>query len=178
MPAPSSSSLIDVVDERDRPIGTIERGKVLTEGAAFRVSHVWLFSGHILLLQQLGKHRQRHPLQWGSSAAAYLYSGEGYQSAASRRLREELGVELPLRQFGITKMQDAKSTKFVALHLGYLPHPDQPEIREPEHIETLRYWAPRELERELKRNPETFTETFRHLYSFFMSQTGGVLAVH
>lgn len=94
MAAPSQDSLIGVVDARDRPVGTIERGRVLEAGKGFRVAHVWVYSGERLLLQQLGRHRERHPLAWGSSVAGYLHSGESYLEAGRRRLLEELGLDL------------------------------------------------------------------------------------
>lgn len=178
MPAPSPTSLIDVVDESDRPVGTIQRGRVLDEGKAFRVSHVWLFSGEDLLLQQLGRHRQRHPLQWGSSAAAYLHHGETYAEAARRRLKEELGVDLRLRCYDTSKMQDGRSTKFIALYIGDVPRPDLPQIQEREHIEALRYWSPAEIRRQLKARPESFTQTFRHLYDLYVAPTGRGAALH
>lgn len=167
MPAPTSSTLIDVVDERDRPTGTIERGRVLEEGKGFRVTHVWVFHQGSLLLQQLGRHRERHPLQWGSSVAAYLHRGEDYDEAARRRLDEELGLHLPLRRYTVAKMQDRESTKFIALFLTWVPMADLPEIREPEHIETLRYWTRDEIDRTLETSPQRFTETFRYLYGIY-----------
>lgn len=42
MPAPAASALVDVVDDRDEPIGVLERGRVLGEGANFRTVHVLL----------------------------------------------------------------------------------------------------------------------------------------
>lgn len=171
MPAPALDSPIDIVDDLDRPVGTLERGRVLEEGKGFRVVHVWVFSGDALLLQQLGRNRKRHPLRWGSSAAAYLHTGEAYDEAAKRRLDEEIGLQLPLDRFGVTKMQDGRSAKFVALYWARLPWPGQVEIREPEHIEALRFWTRAEIERELDASPETFTETFRHLYGYYTSNT-------
>lgn len=178
MAAPSASSPIDVVDERDRPVGTIERGRVLEEGKAFRVAHVWLVHQDSLLLQQLGRHRRRHPLQWGSSVAAYLHAGETYSEAAERRLREELALHQPLRLFTLTRMQDEESLKSIALYLTEVSRPDLPEIREPLHIETLRFWTRAEIERELATRPETFTETFRHLYAVFTARAGGEATLH
>lgn len=178
MAAPAPTSLIDVVDERDRPVSTIERGRVLEEGKAFRVAHVWVFHQDSLLLQQLARHRRRHPLQWGSSVAAYLHAGETYSEAAERRLREELGLELTLRPYAVTRMRDEASLKFVALYLATAPRPDLPEIREPRHIENLRYWSRAEVEHALAARPETLTETFRHLYSVYTGQADAEGVLH
>lgn len=178
MAAPGPDSLIDVVDARDRPVGTLERGRVLEAGKGFRVAHVWVYSGERFLLQQLGRHRERHPLAWGSSVAGYLHTGESYMEAARRRLGEELGLDLPLRQFGVTPMKDRKSTKFIALFVTDVPRSDLPEIRESEHVEALRYWSRGEVEETLTTAPETFTPTFRHLYRFYTGQGGAGLPPH
>jgi isopentenyl-diphosphate delta-isomerase len=178
MPAPAPTSLIDVVDDQDRPVGTIERGRALEEGKAFRVAHLWVFWEDRLLLQQLGRGRKRHPLQWGSSVAAYLHSGESYEEAAGRRLREELGLELPLKRYAVTQMQDGQSAKFIALYFAWLPRPDLAEIREPQHIEALRFWTGPEIDRTLETTPETFTETFRHLYALYAEHGPAGRALH
>jgi ADP-ribose pyrophosphatase YjhB (NUDIX family) len=96
-----------------------------------------------------------------------LHSGESYEEAADRRLHEELGLQLPLKRYAVTKMQDGQSTKFIGLYLAWLPRPEPPEIREPKHIEALRFWTGHDLDRTLETSPETFTETFRHLYGLY-----------
>lgn len=61
-------------------------------------------------------------------------------------------------------MQDQKSTKFITLYKTTAVHP---QIGEPDHIEALRFWPVQELEAEVARVPESFTETFRYVYQFF-----------
>jgi isopentenyldiphosphate isomerase len=172
MPAPDSSSLIDVVDAADRPVGQLERGRVLEQGAKFRVVHIFVFNPKgELLLQQLGKNRDRNPLKWGSSVAGYLHSGESYADAAVRRLHEELGLSTPLAKHGSISMPDQESTKFITLYvtavLGSHPH-----IEEPGHIEALRFWSVQHLEATLAQQPGNFTETFRYLYKFYRTTSG------
>lgn len=166
MPAPNPWSPVDVVDDADRPIGSIERGRVLETGAKFRVVHIFLFNPQgELLLQQLSSERERNPLKWGSSVAGYLHAGESYADGATRRLREELGMETPLVKHGSISMQDHSSTKFITLYKTRTA--TAPHIVEPGHIESIRFWSLRELREELSRNPEQFTETFRYVFRFF-----------
>ena len=120
MQAPGRTSLIDAVDERDEPIGQIPRGEALAAGVGFRTAHVFVLNGQgELLLQKLASGRERHPGRWGSSVAAYLNSGEGYADAATRRLREELGLALELRFIGKLEMRDGDSLKFVTLFMAF-----------------------------------------------------------
>jgi isopentenyldiphosphate isomerase len=163
MPAPAKTSLIDWVDEEDRPVGRLPRGEVLRLGANFRTVHVFVFHNDELLLQQLAPTRERHPERWGSSVAAYLHAGEDYEHAAHRRLAEELGLEGSLTRVGKTRMEDERSLKFVELYTLV----DGPaEILEPDHIADLRYWDRDALERAIIESPECFTPTFLHLYRY------------
>src|SRR5436305_161713 len=83
VPRPTPNSLIDRVDDQDRPIGVIERGRALEEGVNFRTVHVFVFDHQgRLLIQQLSQTRERHAMQWGSSVAGYLHAGESYEDGA------------------------------------------------------------------------------------------------
>ena len=163
MPAPTKTSLIDAVDEHDRPVGRVPRGEALRIAANFRTVHVFVFHAGQLLLQQLARTRDRHPERWGSSMAGYLHAGESYEDAARRRLREELGLEGPLARVGKKRMRDERSLKFVEL---YTLQDGPAEIREPEHVAALRYWDRDELENAIAEAPATFTPTFLHVYRY------------
>jgi isopentenyldiphosphate isomerase len=64
---------VDVVDERNEPIGVIPRAEVFSAGVNFRTVHVLVFDHEgELLLQRLSPERERHPGLWGSSVAGYL----------------------------------------------------------------------------------------------------------
>lgn len=158
MAAPSASGLIDRVDEYDRPIGVVERGSVFEQRANFRVVHIFVFdtTGR-LLLQRLGRKRERNPLRWGSSVAGYLHAGESYKAAARRRLREELDLEAPLDPVGKTMMIDRGCRKFIMLYRTTVSA-SEPRIAEKEHIEEIRFWELREIEEWLARNSEAFTD--------------------
>ncbi len=110
--------------------------------------------------------------------AAYLYSGETYEAAATRRLLEELGLGLALERFTVTRMRDGESTKFIALFLCRIEQTDLPEICEPDHVEALRYWHRDEIDRALAEAPDTFTGTFRHLYGLYRGQVTSGAALH
>lgn len=169
MPAPRASALIDRVDPADKPVGKVRRAEVFEERAGFRVVHIFVFDREgQLLLQQLGRHRDRNPLKWGSSVAGYLNAGEDYLEAAQRRLREELRLETPLAKFGSAVMPDQEARKFITL---YLTKADQSAVTvaEPGHIESVRFEAVPAIRRQIEQWPENFTETFRFLFRFYLS---------
>jgi isopentenyldiphosphate isomerase len=158
----TAARLIDVVDDRDEPIGTIARGDALREGVNFRTTHVFVFNAAgALLLQQLAPTRERYPGRWGSSVAAYVYAGESYEAAAVRRMAEEIGLNEPLTLVGAIRIQDNRSVKFVTL---FQTKADSVDIHDHEQIAILRYWTQGEIRSALEQSPELFTPTFQHLY--------------
>lgn len=165
MPAPTKETLIDAVDAADEPIATVERGRALKTRRNFRVAHVFVFNlAGELLLQQLSSQRERHPLRWGSSVAAYLYAGEPDWAGARRRLREELGLLTQLRKHGTFPMRDGDSLKFVSL---FTTPSERARVREPTHIERIEFRELSRIDSEIERDPVTFTPTFLQTYSFF-----------
>ena len=164
MAAPGPRALIDEVDAADEKIGRIRRVDALVKARGFRVVHVLVFNRNgELLLQKLGRHRERNPLRWGSSVAGYLRAGESYLHAARRRLREEIGLTTILKKHGSIAMNDQEAIKFITVYTTQAAHPS---IRESEHIEALEFWPWQKVSRSLARTPDIFTKTFRHVFRF------------
>src|SRR5690349_17107737 len=126
--------LVDIVDEKNRPIGRAERATLLHAHLNFRTVHILFWDAQErLLLQQLPPNHARHPGRLGSSVAGYLQSGETYFAAARRKEREELHLATRLRHLGVLEMRDEASRKFVGVFLGALmstPVPDYEHIAE------------------------------------------------
>lgn len=171
MPAAKATDLIDVVDGENRVVGTSPRGSVLAAGSSFRTVHVLVVDeGGRVLLRELARTRTRHPGLWGSSVAAYLHHEETYAEGASRRLGEELGLELPLADQGVVRMQDERSSKFVGLFLGaYDSSPIRVDRRA---FAAVRWWDVPELESSVHDDPSAFTPTFRAVFSRWRLGTG------
>lgn len=168
MPRPGPTALIDRVDERNRSVGTVARQDVFKERANFRTVHVLVVSHDgDLLLQQLAPARERHPLKWGSSVAGYIYAGETYEDAARRRLHEELGLQTSLRAVGVTPMEDEGVTKFVGV---FVTIADRPQIEEPDHIAAIEFRPQADLEQDIRLRPDTYTQSLRHVMTFWLQQ--------
>jgi isopentenyldiphosphate isomerase len=168
MARPGPTSLIDRVDDANRPIGLVTRADVFLVRANFRTVHVLVFSNAgDLLLQQLAPTRERNAGKWGSSVAGYMHAGETYRDAAQRRLAEELGLHTPLSEVGVTPMNDKGVTKFVGV---YTTVSDKPRVAEPEHIEAIQFRPLGEIERGISSQPDSYTETLRHVLDYWISE--------
>lgn len=120
---------IDVVDDRDRVIGSARRDEVLRRRLGFRVVHVFVFNSKGELLLQRLPATARHPGTWGSSVAGYLFKGETYERAAKRRLQQELGIDPPpLHRAGVTTMDDSGSLKHITLFHAHHDGPFRPDL--------------------------------------------------
>ena len=93
--------LWDIYDiDRVRTGRVAQRGKPASEGGLGEgeyhlVVHICVFNGHgQLLLQQRQKDKEGYPNLWDVSAAGSALAGENSAAAASRELREELGIEV------------------------------------------------------------------------------------
>jgi isopentenyl-diphosphate delta-isomerase len=166
----TAGSVIDIVDPTTgEPVGTAKRSEALEAGLAIRTVHIFLFDDEgRLLLQLLGRERDRHPLLWGSSVAAFPRPSEHEDAAATRRLSEELGLSVALRKVGRVQTIDGSSLKFVTLFEGQA---DTPRILEQGHVERVEYRPLPAIDSELAENPSIFTDTFRQVYSWWRERS-------
>ncbi len=89
---------VERVDEQDRVLGVVERGEAVREGWLYRMAMV-------LCRDERGRclvHRRpegvsRFPGEYSWLVAGAVGVGEPYADAARRELREELGVDAPVR---------------------------------------------------------------------------------
>ena len=163
--------IVDVVDQRDRPVGAIRRSDLFRERLNFRVAHIFLFDNKgRLLVQKLPARHRRHPGSWGSSVATYVYRGETYAEAAARRLPEELGVrEVDLHFFSKTSMKDKGCKKFIGLFIGACQGGFAPD---PLHVEAVEFLPVERIHLMLETHEREFTPTFRHVLGFYLRARG------
>jgi isopentenyl-diphosphate delta-isomerase len=95
---PMESELLILVDEADREIGYVDRARCHAGGGMLhRAFSLLIFNDQgELLLQQRSPSKQLWPLFWSNSCCSHPRRAESIESAARRRLREELGLSCPL----------------------------------------------------------------------------------
>ncbi len=89
----------DILDENRIPVGrTHRRGDPLAAGELHQVVHVCIFnSKSLLLVQKRQPWKKEFPGLWDLSVAGSVISGETSRQAAVREAKEELGLDLDLR---------------------------------------------------------------------------------
>lgn len=88
---------LDIVNNHDEVIGQALKSEIYEKKLTHRIVHILVFNENgELALQLQSKSKKFCPNHWVSSAAGHVQSGESYQAAAQRELKEEIGVDLPI----------------------------------------------------------------------------------
>jgi 16S rRNA (adenine1518-N6/adenine1519-N6)-dimethyltransferase len=125
-----------VVNEEDHVIGDAPRSEVHGNNLRHRAVHMLVFN-HLgeLFLQKRSRWKDRHPGLWDSSAAGHVDAGEEYDVAASRELREELGVAANLTRVAKLAASEKTGQEFIWLYRAAHDGPFQMPKSEIEHGE-------------------------------------------
>lgn len=179
----SDSEELILVDEQDNEIGHLAKGDA-HEGAGIlhRAFSVFLFDeGGRLLLQRRAAGKRLWPGYWSNTCCSHPRRGESLHVATSRRLQDELNIDVPL-EFAYKFCYRAPFGEAGAEHelchvyLGTAPRHFQPNENE---IAAVRFIAADELERAFVTRPQDFTPWFkmewRTLREEHAAQLGGYI---
>lgn len=161
---PSDARRVVVCDERGNPLrdgGLLEvhRG----EGILHRAFSIFVLRDDTgdVLLQQRSAQKPLFALRWANTCCSHPFPDESLEAAAARRLREELGVSVPLRRAGafVYRARDPHGdlseyehdTVFVGSAAGNI------DVKvDPAEIAAWRWMAVTELQQALERTPDVY----------------------
>jgi len=129
-------------------------------GLRHRAFSVFLFNGRgEVLLQRRSSSKRLWPSFWSNSCCSHPRRGENVPSAARRRVEEELGVSAPVKLLYRFEYEaafgDEGSEHEVCAVL--LARSDAPIRANADEVAEWRFVAPAEIDRELRRAPDSFT---------------------
>lgn len=162
--ADNPDELFDVVDPTDRVVGTARRAEVHAHGLLHRAVHILVQrSDGAIFLQKRSMGKDCHPGLWDSSASGHLDSGESYDTAAYRELREELGVEVTaLRKLARLEACENTGQEFVQV---YHTRHEGPFTLHPSEIADGGWFGPAQIARWLKERPGEFPPCFHLVWA-------------
>jgi len=151
------NELFDIVNEQDVIIGQASRAEVHGDPSLIhRVAHVLVFdtSGE-LFLQKRSIKKDVQPGKWDTSVGGHVDTGESYDAAALREMREELGIEGVEIQFLYNYLhRNDYESEYVSTYRCVW---DGPIFLHPDEIEEGRFWS---LEKIRNSDPKLFTPNF------------------
>ena len=154
-----------IVDAQDRILGHGTKAE-LHQGAGtlHRAFSIFLFNdaGHVLL-QQRSADKPLWPGFWSNTCCSHPRRGESYGIATRRRLKEELGVEAPLRFTHRFRYQAQFSAEGAEHELCsvYVGRIDGDPVPNPQEVSDWQWVSPSALDEWLDTNPENLTPWFK-----------------
>lgn len=156
--------LVILVDEKDNELGLMEKMEAHEKGLLHRAFSVFIFdrSGK-LLLQQRAVEKYHSGGLWSNSCCSHPRKGESVKAAAERRLQEEMGFHVDVEE-KFSFIYKSKLDKglyeheldhvFFATYEGNIT-PNPAEVMDYKYVELD--W----LDRDMRLNPENYTEWFK-----------------
>ena len=109
----------DVVDEQNNIVGRATRDECHTKGLWHRAVHILIVnSKNEILLQKRSMQKDLYKGYWIDAAAGHVDSGEIYEEAAERELKEELGITVPLHHLFDFKKAAGNDKEFIRVFAG------------------------------------------------------------
>jgi len=153
-----------LVDENDKPIGTMPKLEAHEKGFLHRAFSVFIFNSKgQLLLQQRSLSKYHSPGLWTNTCCSHPRETESIEEAAERRLKEEMGLSCKLEKkfdFIYKTAVDNGLTEHEFDHVFFGKSDQYPRVNTDEVL-SWDYFSIDEIENELALQPEIFTEWFK-----------------
>ena len=159
-----------LVDTQDRPLGLMPKMEAHEKGVLHRAFSVFIInSKEELLVQRRAITKYHSPGLWTNTCCSHQRDGEDTLEAGRRRLREEMGMDVPLEflfSFVYKASFDNGLTEHEFDHVLLGKSEATPQVNPQEVMEWK--WMPLErVAEELKNHPEDFTVWFQIVFERF-----------
>lgn len=159
-----------LVDQNDNPIGLMPKMEAHEKAVLHRAFSVFVLNNkNELMLQQRALHKYHSPGLWTNTCCSHQRDGEDNISAGTRRLQEEMGFEVPLKEtfsFIYKAPFDNGLTEHELDHvlLGY--YEGEPTIN-PDEVASWKWMDVEAVQQDIKNNPQDYTAWFKIIFNKF-----------
>jgi len=153
-----------LVNEKDEPIGVMEKMEVHQKGLLHRAFSVFIFdSKGKMLLQQRAKEKYHGAQLWTNACCSHPFPNEHVKEAAQRRLQEELGFTTELREIFSFIYKAQVENNLIEHELDHVMAGEyekevQPNARE---VAAVYYEGMDQIKKEIETEPGKFTTWFK-----------------
>ncbi len=159
-----------LVNENDEQVGSMEKIEAHQKALLHRAFSVFILNDkNEVMLQQRASEKYHSPLLWTNTCCSHQRVGETNIEAGRRRLMEEMGFEVPLKDVfsfiykapfdnGLTEHE------FDHVMIGY--YNEEPNINL-EEVEAWKWMSVEGIKADMENHPEVYTEWFKIIFSKF-----------
>ncbi|MFK7859856.1 MAG: isopentenyl-diphosphate Delta-isomerase [Granulosicoccus sp.] len=126
---------------------------------------IFVFCNQHILLQKRAETKYHSGGLWANTVCSHPRWEESAQSCAGRRLREELGWNVPLRKFGLinyaARVGELYENEHVHCFYGRLDKSELPSRFNPQEVSAVQWLTIPEIMEQIDIRPESFTPWFK-----------------
>jgi len=157
------TSQVILVDKNDKPLGVAKKMEAHQKGLLHRAFSVFIFNSKgEMLLQQRALHKYHSGGLWTNACCSHPNPGEETSAAAQRRLKEEMGFEVPVEKvfdFMYKSVLDNGLTEYEFDHVFAGEYNGQVNFNKNEVMDFC-YKDMQEISNSLQTHPEKYTAWF------------------
>lgn len=159
-----------LVNEHDEPIGLMNKMEAHEKALLHRAFSVFILNdSNEVMLQQRASQKYHSPLLWTNTCCSHQRAGETNIAAGTRRLFEEMGFEVPLKElfhFIYKAPFDNGLTEHELDHVMIGYYNDQPQINAAE-VESWKWMKIEAIKEDMIQNPDLYTVWFKIIFDQF-----------
>lgn len=159
-----------LVNEQDQQIGLMEKIEAHEKALLHRAFSVFVLNDkNEIMLQQRAAHKYHSPLLWANTCCSHQREGESNIQAGKRRMREEMGFDLELKEvfnFIYKAPFDNGLTEHELDHV-MIGYSNQEPIINPDEVASWKWMSIDEIKQDMELNPQLYTEWFKIIFSKF-----------
>ncbi len=159
-----------LVNEKDEPIGLMPKMEAHEKAVLHRAFSVFIMNAKgETMLQQRAADKYHSPLLWTNTCCSHQRDGETNLEAGKRRLQEEMGFEVELKElfsFIYKAPFDNGLTEHELDHVMMGYYNEEPQIN-PEEVQDWKWMKPETIKSDISNNPDNYTEWFKIIFDKF-----------
>ncbi|MBC7876212.1 MAG: NUDIX domain-containing protein [Anaerolineales bacterium] len=166
-----ADELLDIVNDEDIVIGQEMRSTVHQLGLQHRGVHVFLFTRDgKMLIQKRSADRAASPSMLDCSVSEHVQSGENYLQAATRGLKEEMGLsDIEIKPLVKIKMNYGVNDNEISVLYEGIVDPSTVKF-DPVEIEEVTYYSLEEIQEMTNRKDVKFCSWFVQILNWYMQK--------
>ncbi len=152
------------VDEQDREVGTGEKLEAHQKGVLHRAISVFIFNKKgELMLQKRAKTKYHSAGLWSNTCCSHPRPGEDVETAARRRLQEEMGFTCDVKKVHHLLYRTTFSNGLIEHEYDhmFIGESEVTPILNPEEAEDWKWMSPDALKKDIAEHPDIYSYWFR-----------------